>query len=182
MYNELLDLVLHPVRMRLVLALAKESLTSLQLSERLADVPQATLYRHINRLSQAGVIKVVEERPVRGVLEKVYAIDPGRTSLGPEALSELTKEDYMRLFLGFVATQLDEFGRYLESRAQPDMVADGVGFRKYPLELSDAEFVEFSRALGEVLRDFIGKPPAPDRKPRILSLTILPEVGGHQKD
>ena len=39
--------------------------TAQQLSEELQDVPQATLYRHLNKLEHAGVLVVAEERQVR---------------------------------------------------------------------------------------------------------------------
>ena len=44
------DIILHPVRMRILQNLATRNLTPLQLAEELVNVPQATLYRHLNKL------------------------------------------------------------------------------------------------------------------------------------
>ena len=46
-----------------------------QLAKDMTEVPKTTLYRHINVLEQAGVISVVDERKVRGTIEKTFAID-----------------------------------------------------------------------------------------------------------
>ena len=44
------DLLLHPVRLRIVQALVGSPMTPLHLKEQLGDVPQATLYRHLSQL------------------------------------------------------------------------------------------------------------------------------------
>src|SRR5687767_2199950 len=49
------DLLAHPVRLRIIMALAGEQLTPQQIAAVLADVPPATLYRQINRLAEGGV-------------------------------------------------------------------------------------------------------------------------------
>ena len=68
------DVILHPVRMRIISTLFKRRLTTQQIGRALPEVAQATLYRHLSRLMQAGVVAVVALRPVRGVTEKVYAL------------------------------------------------------------------------------------------------------------
>ena len=58
------DLLLHPVRMRILLSLAGHELTSREISSRLPDVAHATLYRHIGKLEKAGeVLPVWEAEP-----------------------------------------------------------------------------------------------------------------------
>ena len=49
------DLLLHPVRLRIVEAfLGDRALTTSALAAELADVPPASLYRHVARLVDAG--------------------------------------------------------------------------------------------------------------------------------
>ncbi|MGH8128402.1 MAG: helix-turn-helix domain-containing protein, partial [Gammaproteobacteria bacterium] len=68
-----IDVLLHPIRLRIVRAfLGDAKLTARDLAERLGDVPQATLYRHLNRLAEAGVLTVTSESPVRGAMERTY--------------------------------------------------------------------------------------------------------------
>ena len=48
MANDQADLLAHPVRLRIILALSQnEEMTAQQLGEALTDIPQATLYRHL---------------------------------------------------------------------------------------------------------------------------------------
>ncbi len=67
-------MLLHPVRMRVVLALGAEDLTTKQLRKRLPDVALASLYRAIARLVDAGIIAVVEQRQRGGAMERVYRV------------------------------------------------------------------------------------------------------------
>jgi DNA-binding transcriptional ArsR family regulator len=175
------DLILHPVRMRIVMALVGKKLSAQELSELLRDVPQATLYRHINRLADAGLIEVVEERPVRGTLEKVYTLDTRKSHLGPEELANLSKEDHLRYFMAFVATLLDDFSRYIRQSEQIDLVADGVGYQKFPLTLSDEEFKQMNQALNEALKPFFEKEPAPGRRRRLFTFTVMPDMDEPQE-
>ena len=107
------DLILHPIRIQILIALSGNQMTSQQLADVLRDIPQATLYRHINRLAEAGIIEVVEERPSRGTIEKVYSVDTRSSVVTAEEVSNTSKEDHMRYFIAFIATLLDDFSRYI---------------------------------------------------------------------
>ena len=77
------DLLLHPVRLRIVKAfLGDRALTTGQLAAELDDVPPGSLYRHVALLAKAGVLQVVAERRVRGAVERTYTLrsspDPAR--------------------------------------------------------------------------------------------------------
>lgn len=181
--RELLEVMLHPVRMRVLTALAgSEGMTALQLAGLLPDVPQATLYRHINRLAKAGLLVVVAQRPVRGTLEKVFSINRTageRISQGGDALQEinnLSHQEHMRFFSAFLFTLLDDFARYLDQTPRVDMLADGVGYQKVQLHVSDAEMEAFAMAVQTALAPYFND--APGRKNRLLSTIMLPEVTG----
>jgi DNA-binding transcriptional ArsR family regulator len=83
--------LLHPIRMRVVLALGSESLATKQIHQRLPDVAQASLYRAVSRLVEAGVIAEVERRRRGGAIERVY-----RVASRPEsALVSGTPEEFV---------------------------------------------------------------------------------------
>jgi DNA-binding transcriptional ArsR family regulator len=174
MENKVVDLILHPVRMRILMALAGKQLTSQQLNDRLPDVPQATLYRHIKNLADAKVILVVEENPVRGAVEKVYALDQSMSQVSDQELKELDKEKHMRLFVAFIASLLSEYSVYLDNREDVDLVADGVGFRSVRLYLSQDELKQMSLALNQAVLPYLPKKPNPQRRARILSTILMP--------
>lgn len=72
-------LLLNPARLRIMqyLRLRGRVRTS-DIVEHLDDVPCATVYHHVKLLEEHGMIEVVEERLVRGVVEKVYALARSR--------------------------------------------------------------------------------------------------------
>lgn len=168
------ELVLHPVRMRIIVALAGRELTARQLGEVVTDVPQATLYHQLGLLTKGGMLRIVEERPVRGTVERVYAL-AGNAHLGPDDLASATPEDHMRYFTQFVAQLLGDFGRYLGS-GPVDLLRDGVGYHQVLLNLSDEEFVRFVQALNAALLPFAQNEPSPERRRRLFSTIVVPDI------
>lgn len=168
------DLILHPVRMRIILALAGGGAgTAAELAERLVDVPPATLYRHLNVLHRGGILAIAEERRVRGATERRFVLQPGAASLGPDDLAAATRDDHLRWFATYLAGLLDGFGRYLD-RGEPDFVRDGVGYRQVILQITDAEVAELSLAVNAALAPFAMQAPGPGRSPRLLATVLMP--------
>lgn len=168
------DLILHPVRMRVIQQLGSgKPATAQQLAEALSDVPPATLYRHLAKLLQGGILEIVSQRQVRGAQEKTYGLKAQAAVLGPEEFAKASREDHMRYFASFLATLMGDYGRYLQ-RDHLDPVADGVGYRTIPLHLSDAEFHQLIRALQEALAPFRGLAESPERQLRHFSTILIP--------
>ena len=182
MNQSTVNLVLHPIRMRILMALAGHERTAGQLGEILTDVPPATLYRHIKRLVDGGVLSVVSENPIRGTVEKVYTLDAGHANLQPDELAQLDASDHMRIFVGFIASLLDDYARYLEGSQSVDLVADGVGYRKVILHLSQAELIEMSRDLNLALKPYLELLPSPERQARIFSTVLMPDLPVEEDD
>ena len=168
------ELLLHPVRLRIVQAfLGERALTTSQLAAELPDVPQAGLYRHVALLAKAGVLHVVAERRVRGAVERSYSLRLPAAQLGSAELAAMGPSEHSQAFMAFVAGLLADFDRYL-AFGTPDLVRDGVGYRMLAMWLSDAEFLEFARELSAVIQPKLANAPAADRRRRILSTVILP--------
>lgn len=170
------NLILHPVRMRLLATLARRQLTARQLAELLPDVPQATLYHQLGKLTRAGLLRVVSERPVRGAVEKLYALDNDSAFLSPADMATATREDHLRYFTVFITTLLGDFARYLQQDGPIDLVADGVGYRETPFYLSDEEFAQAATAFNRALLPFLGNQPAPNRRRRLFATIIMPDA------
>jgi hypothetical protein len=168
------DLLLHPVRLRIVQAfLGDRALTTSALAAELADVPTASLYRHVARLVNAGVLAVVAERRVRGALERTYVLRVSAATIGLDEVSAMSAEDHRQAFLGFVAGLLGDFDRYL-ARGDVDLLRDGVSYNTAGFWLDDAEFRQMMMDLARVLQPLLANPPKPGRKRRILTSVLLP--------
>lgn len=105
------ELLLHPVRMRIILALANRVLTTQQLASLLPDVAQTTLYRHIHLLLEGGILTVVRESRVRGALERELTLVRGAGRIDMETSAALSAEQHEQIFTTFVAELLAEFKR-----------------------------------------------------------------------
>jgi DNA-binding transcriptional ArsR family regulator len=168
------DLLLHPVRLRIVEAfLGDRALTTSELAAELADVPAASLYRHVARLVDAGVLAVVAERRVRGALERTYVLRLTAAAIGLDEVAAMSADDHRQAFMAFVAGLLGDFDRYL-ARGDIDLLRDGVTYRLAGLWLDDAEYAELLRELTRVLQPRLTNPPRPGRKRRILGHVLLP--------
>jgi DNA-binding transcriptional ArsR family regulator len=170
------DLILHPVRMRLLATLARRQLTARQLSELLPDIPQATLYHHLGKLTRAGLLRVVSERRVRGTVEKLYAFADDNAFLGPGELANASRDDHLRYFTIFVTALIGDFARYLEQNQPIDPSVDRVGYREVPFYLSDEEFDQAAAAFSQALLPFMSDEPAPNRRRRLFAIVTFPDA------
>jgi Helix-turn-helix domain len=168
------DLLLHPVRLRIVQAfLGDRALTTSQLSGELADVPAASLYRHVSRLVAAGVLQVVAERRVRGAVERTYVLRLAAARVPLADLDAMSTDDHRQMFLAFAAGLIADFDRYL-ARGDVDLLRDGVAFGIEGLWLTDTEFAELMRDLYRVLELRRVNAPKPGRRRRLLASVLLP--------
>jgi hypothetical protein len=167
------DLLLHPVRLRIVQAfLGDRALTTSQLSAELSDVPAASLYRHVARLVHADVLQVVAERRVRGAVERTYVLRLAAASIGPDEIASMSADDHRQAFMAFVAGLLADADRYLE-RPGFDPLRDQVSYRLAGMWLDDAEYAELLRDLVRVLQPRLANAPKKGRRRRILATVLL---------
>lgn len=168
------DLILHPVRMRILQALVgNRELTTAQLREELPDIPAATLYRQIATLLEGGALEVVEERKVRGTFERTYRVKSENVVLGGEEAATMTPEQHSQAFVAFMTGRLADFDRYL-AQGDVDLARDRVGYRFAAMNLSDEETDELIADLVEVLRPRLENEPKPGRRRRTLSTILMP--------
>jgi AcrR family transcriptional regulator len=167
------DLLLHPVRLRIVQAfLGDRALTTSALAAELADVPPASLYRHVAKLASAGVLQVVGRRRVRGAVERTYVLRAAAARIQPDELATMSREDHRQAFTAFVAGLLADADRYL-SRENIDPVRDGVGYQIAGFWLDDAEYADMVGDLVRVLQPRLANAPKQGRRRRILATVLL---------
>ena len=169
------DLLLHPVRLRILLTTAGRRVTAQQLATELPDIPQATLYRHINTLADAGILSVVKEQRVRNAIEKTYALPHQDLRLTKEDLENADPEDYVRLFTQYLGLQLGYYVRYIQ-HGDVDFARDNVVFHMFPVYLSKEERKELEQAINAVLLPYVKNESTPERQRSIVGLLSLPDV------
>jgi DNA-binding transcriptional ArsR family regulator len=169
------DIVLHPVRLRIIQGLlGGRQLTTAQLAEGLPEVTTASLYRHIATLAGAGILEVVGERPIRGAVERTYALRLEASELSAEELASMTPEQHKQAFTSFVAGLMGSFDRYVDEAEAVDLVRDGVGYRQTALWLSDQELADLLATTREALLRAAGNAPAEGRRRRLIATIVMP--------
>ena len=170
------DVVLHPVRMRIVQTfLGDRELTTGDIRTEIPDVPSATLYRQVAALTQGGVLQVVDEKRVRGAVERTYVLRTGAAYVDADEAREMTVEEHRQVFLTFAVGLLADFDRYLD-RGDVDPARDLVGFTKNAMYLTDEELAEVVEELRALLHPRLALPPAPGRTRRLLTTVLLPDA------
>ncbi|WP_238011168.1 helix-turn-helix domain-containing protein [Dactylosporangium sp. AC04546] len=167
------EVLLHPVRLRIVHAMAGGEMTTAELCERIPDASKATIYRHVGALADASVLEVAWEQRVRGVVEKRYRLRRDRAVIDAERAASTTVDEHRAAFPVAMAVLLAEFAAYLD-RPDADPAGDLVGYRQHSVWLSDDEKAALIEDLREVLLPRLTQAPAPGRRQHLLSPILFP--------
>ncbi len=176
MKDKKLDAVLHPIRMKIVQTLIGDrSLTTREIHQRLTEVPQATLYRHLKKLEEVGIIQVVSENKIRGTTEKVYALMKETAPVDPKVYNTMTSDEHFNYFMTFAVQMLEEFNNYIQQDTS-DPLKDGVGYWKATLYLTDVELMQLMQEISKPVEKAAKLEPNKHRKARNLSTVLIPQV------
>ncbi len=174
MNDKIMDYLVNPVTNKLLVELHfKEQATTKELSEICNDIPQATLYRYLNRLLKDGMIKVVAENEVRGTIEKVYTLNVDLAKTTEEIKSSNDGEKLMYIVNTGIINILAEFREYI-AKGNFDLRNDGITFAVSSFYASDEEYQEMMKKMGSIIQDVSGNKVTPQRKLRSLNLIITP--------
>ncbi|QBD79523.1 ArsR family transcriptional regulator [Ktedonosporobacter rubrisoli] len=169
-----IELLLHPVRLRIVHALSGErTLTTAHLHARMPDVSKATMYRQVSLLFEGGILEVDHDEPVGGTVERWYRLRRSSAVITSDAVAAASLDDYRRVFAVAMAALLGEFNAYLD-RGGADPSADAVGFRQHGLWLSPQERDELIGGLRKAIVPWLNNEPAPGRRQYLLSPILFP--------
>jgi DNA-binding transcriptional ArsR family regulator len=168
------DLLLHPVRLRIVHALSGGcELSVTQLRARMPGVSKVTMYRQVALLDEGGFVEVAGEQRVRGATERRYRLRQDRPVIDAGAAAAMRPEEHRRGFAAAMAVLIAEFNAYLD-RDGADPAADGVSYRQGTLWLNPAELTEMTSKVLAALPDQAANKPAPGRAPYLLSPILFP--------
>lgn len=172
------DLLLHPIRIRIVSAISADRVTAKDLAKALPDIPQTTLYRHINVLVDGGLLQVVDKIPQRGTVERVFGfkVPP---SLSQEDLTGLSKEEYQQAFTIILTTLLQEATNSLNNlpdEEEIDLLGAGYQFSQIQLNLNDDEYENFNKDIFNLMMKAAKNKPSDERKRRMFSYIFIPLI------
>lgn len=177
--SEKADIVLHPIRFRILMIASGRRVSAQQIISALPDVSQATAYRHIARLVEAEVLQVIEETTPRGTVEKTYTLPEQAAVLSQSEMAPVGMEDHMRYFTAFTTLMMSHFRAYMEWKERGELTgsADGGWYWSEAVHLTDGEYDHFVKALKAIEGLAAAHQPGPERRRRLIFTAIIPDVG-----
>lgn len=175
------DILLHPVRMKIVRALMtnrQNGLTPLEMAKIIQDVPQATLYRHIQKLADSEIIKVWKEEKVRAVMEKRYMVNIEDASLDPEEWEQYTIDEKLNYYSYYQLALFNQYHMYLQ-KIEKQNVNDKATLSMLDLQLNESVFQDFQHELTALMMKYhkmTGEDTNQDKKNRSIGITIIPDA------
>lgn len=174
MEQKVIECITHPIKCKLLLELySSGKATAKQLAEIYNDIPQATLYRYLKRMTNDGVLKVVEENQVRGTIEKTYGVAINLDSNGQDIIGENSGDAYMQMFMQYVFGFVKRFQDYCKN-PNIDILKDRSGFSLAPIYATDEELEAAMVEYSKIIQPLYKNRPTADRKSRTLGLIISP--------
>ncbi|GIP45421.1 transcriptional regulator [Paenibacillus sp. J45TS6] len=174
------EILMHPVRIKILQVLARykdTGLTPLEMVKVIKDVPQATLYRHIQIMFDAGIIRVIREKKVKSVSEKYYALNETEASLNSEEWKKASDEMKLDYVSNYQLSLLTQYQSYLKKLKELDRQDDGSTFSLIELKIDDKQFAEFQNELNELVTKYYHSAHNETDAPvRTIAVTIIPDA------
>lgn len=174
MIEKIMHCFSNPIKCKLLLEIhSMGKITAKELSKKYSDIPTATLYRYLKHMTADNILKVVEETPVRGTLERTYSLAVDLSAGMQNMLVINNGEAYMQLFMQYVFGFIKQFGDYCK-RDDIDLLADKSGFSLAPIYATDDELTAAILAYSKIITPLHQNTAADGRKLRTLGLIISP--------
>lgn len=177
-YNgKLIECISDPYRCHLLIEIMRGCSRASDLHERCPEIPRATMYRHLRRLTEDGLIVVVGEERKRGTVERTYAPAEGAFGELEAVVASNSTDAYLTLFLQFVLGFVREFRDYCDDPGA-DIAADRSGFSVAPTYATDEEVDAAMARIGEEVQKLAGQGPGEGRRLRLLGVILSPPRDG----
>lgn len=159
------EVVMNPVRQRIFqYFLLHETGTAKELKKALPDIPNASLYRHINILADHSILMVVGENRIRGTVESVYQLNKDALAAEDESGNAVQMS-----LLGICAS----FARYF-ARGNVDPKKDMLLLTNCTLLLTDEEFSGFLSEINEIALKYMKSEATESSRTRQITLISAP--------
>lgn len=173
------EILMHPVRIKICQALLRnkeEGLTPLEMVKILKDVPQATLYRHIQVMVDSGIVSVVSEKKVKSVSEKYYALNEDEIRIDGEEWGRVSIEEKLDYISYYQLLLMTQYQSYLENLEQQNGKEDRSTFSVVDLKIDEEQFRQFQNEINELMiKYYHTKSNEKDAPVRTIAITIIPE-------
>ncbi|WP_226654849.1 hypothetical protein [Pseudalkalibacillus hwajinpoensis] len=170
------DIILHPFRMKIIQYLAKGNATGYEMVTGLPQIPQATLYRHLNIfLKKENIIAVIDEKQIRGAVEKAYSLHKDGPRINAGDFKTMTEDEQMQLLTTLYFDLLNKTEAYIKS--DHTIEKNPFGSNKVELHLTEDEFHCMRKDLIDVYKKYNARRTNKDQRTIHMVQIFLPEPG-----
>lgn len=166
------DLLLHPVRWRIVQHAMGREVTTTDLKRELPEVAPTTLYRHVAALIDAGYLTVIREQRVRGATERTVTFHQTTPGVGEHEARAMTVEQHRTSLLAMLVQVAGSFDRLVERGGLYARI-DQLNYRQVALHVDERDAAAISDGLLKVLAPYFEDAPGKSRI--MLSMISIPE-------
>ncbi|MEY9094814.1 helix-turn-helix domain-containing protein [Paenibacillus sp. RC84] len=174
------EILMHPVRMKISQVLMRNKdtgLTSLEMVKIIKDVPQATLYRHIQVMLDAGILRVFKEKKVKSVVEKYYVLNELEAKLNMEEWKKASHEKKLDYVSYYQLSLMTQYQIYLKKIEEQNTREDGATFSLVEMKLDEEQFSQFQNELNELMTKYYHSAGKDTEAPvRTIAFTIIPDA------
>lgn len=171
------DLVMHPLRLRIMQALSQGNLTTQAIAELLPDAAVSSIYRHLKLLLEGGMIEVAQTELVQGIQQKTYRLAQP-PYLGPDDVAGMDAETHTHYFATYLMSLLRDFANYLQAAEAEagalDLLADQTGYTEAIVYATPEEMETFRAEFRAALAKLAGNEGGNGRSRRKLALISHP--------
>ena len=118
----------------------------------------ATLYRHIARLVEGGILRVAGTRQARGAPERLLELVPRAVRFTGDDFRKFTRAEMRRYFMAFVGSVLDAGDRFIASRGAR---GDDLRYRLEVAQMTDEEAAAFLAERDALFERMLARARAP---------------------
>ena len=147
-----------------------EGLSIMQLNELLEDVPQATLYRHVNAMFEEQLLKIVKTKKLRSSEENYYAINSKGYKIDETEWTQANYSKKIDLVTYYFMYVLQSYQNYHKTINKDDKATFSIS----KLNLEDSEFENFQSDLNCLINKYYNEKQNTNNKERTISLVIIP--------
>ncbi|WP_273831918.1 hypothetical protein [Guptibacillus sedimenti] len=139
----------------------------------LPQIPQATLYRLLNILKKENIIAVIDEKQIRGTVEKTYSLHKDGPRINAGDFKTMTEDEQIQLLTTLYFDLLNKTEAYIKS--DHTIEKDPFGFNQVELYLTEDEFHHMRKDLIDVYKKYNARKTNKDQRTIYMVQIFLPE-------
>jgi DNA-binding transcriptional ArsR family regulator len=179
-HNKIIENLANPTRARILIEIkTRGQLATRELLDKFPDIAQATMYRHLKAMLADGTLSVAEEKPIRGTVERYYAVSVDLEQDAQRIVTENDGAGYLSLFNQYILGVMAEFKDYSQ-REDIDILKDGSGFTVAPVYATTQELQTALIKIGEVIQELYRQEQTAERKLHNICLITTPPKSAQQ--